>query len=279
MIEQDSLLLLQDLLELVCHDFHRQPELGFQEVKTKEKVVQFLQQAGLEVCEGISVVGVLSCGSSKRMIGIRSDMDALPILETTGLEYESQTKGVMYACGHDGHMAMLLGAVKILAEEESFGGKVVFFFQPNEENGLGARAMIDEGVLEQFPIEEIYAIHNFPGAPLGQISTRPGFMCNSESLFEFSIVGQGGHASMPQLGVDTILVGSELVQALQSIVARKLAPDTAAVVSVTEFTTDGKVSAMFYLAGQQLKATCALVPQTIETLLNDSCAKLQMAWR
>ena len=240
MLEQNTLLPLQDRLKLIRHAFHRQPELGFQEVQTKEKIVQFLQQAGLEVHEGVGVVGVLSCGDSKRMIGIRSDMDALPIHETTGLDYESQTKGVMHACGHDGHMTMLLGAVKILAEEKGFDGTVVFLFQPNEENGLGARAMIDEGVLEQFPLEEIYAIHNLPGAPLGQISTRPGFICNSESLFEFTIVGQGGHASMPQLGVDVILVGSELVQALQSIVARKLAPDTAAVVSVTEFTSDGK---------------------------------------
>jgi len=137
-------------------------------------------------------------------------------------------------------MTMLLGAAQALAADPGFDGTVVFLFQPNEEHGLGAQAMIDEGVLEQFPIEEVYAIHNLPGAPVGQVSTRPGLICSSESLFEITIKGQGGHASMPQAGRDAITIGAEIVQALQTIVARKLAPGAGAVVSVTEFLTDGQ---------------------------------------
>ena len=167
-------------------------------------------------------------------------MDALPIDETSSHNYVSLTAGVMHACGHDGHMTMLLGAAVALVEEAEFDGTVVFIFQPNEEHGLGAQAMIAEGLLERFPIEEIYAIHNLPGAPAGQISTRPGQICSSESLFEILINGQGGHSSMPQVGRDAITIGAEIVQALQTIVSRKLAPGAGVVVSVTEFLTEGQ---------------------------------------
>lgn len=227
-------------LSLLRREFHQFPELGFEEVKTKAKVAQVLQDLGLEVHEGVGVVGILRSGTGNRAIGLRADMDALPITETSTHDYPSQSPGVMHACGHDGHMTMLLGAAQKLANERGFDGTVVFIFQPNEEHGLGAKAMIEEGVLERFPIEEVYAIHNLPGAPVGQVSTRAGLICSSESLFEIHVHGQGGHASMPQVGRDAITIGAEIVQALQTIVARKLAPGAGAVVSVTEFLTDGQ---------------------------------------
>lgn len=203
-------------------------------------MVAFLRDLGLDVHEGVGVVGVLKSGKSNRAIGLRADMDALPIHETSMHDYPSETPGVMHACGHDGHTTMLLGAAERLVNDLDFDGTVVLMFQPNEELGLGAQAMINEGVLDRFPVEEVYAIHNLPGAPVGQVSTRNGLICSSESLFEIMIDGQGGHASMPQAGRDAITIGAEVVQALQTIVARKLAPGAGAVVSVTEFITDGK---------------------------------------
>ena len=220
--------------------FHRDPELGFNEARTKATVAAYLRDLGLEVHEGVGVIGVLRAGNSHRTIGLRADMDALPITETSHHDYVSNNPGVMHACGHDGHTTMLLGAAELLSQNPNFDGTVVFIFQPNEEHGLGALAMIKEGLFEQFPIEEVYGIHNLPGAPTGQISTRVGQICASESLFEINIKGQGGHASMPHVGVDAITVGSDMVQALQTIVSRKLAPSSGAVVSVTEFITDGQ---------------------------------------
>lgn len=222
------------------HQFHRVPELGFQEDQTKTIVAQELRQYGLEVHEGVGVIGILRAGTGNRAVGLRADMDALPIAEDSTHAHASQTPGVMHACGHDGHMTMLLGAAQALAADPGFSGTVVFIFQPNEELGLGAQAMLAEGILDRFPIEEVYAIHNLPGAPVGQISTRDGLICSSESLFEITITGQGGHASMPQAGRDAITIGAEIVQALQTIVARRLAPGAGAVVSVTEFIADGQ---------------------------------------
>ena len=227
-------------LTALRHEFHRLPELGFAEKHTKARVAKFLENLGIETHVGVGVVGVLKRGTGNRAVALRADMDALPIDETSSHNYVSQTAGVMHACGHDGHMTMLLGAAAALAEDAEFDGTVLFIFQPNEEHGLGAQAMIAEGLLERFPTEEIYAIHNLPGAPVGQVSTRPGQICSSESLFEILIEGQGGHASMPQMGRDAITIGAEIVQALQTIVSRKLAPGVGVVVSVTEFLTDGQ---------------------------------------
>lgn len=227
-------------LEKIRHDFHRHPELGFQEVRTKQKLVEILKTLDIDVHEGAGVVGVLKAGSGNRAIGLRADMDALPIMEKSTHDYVSATAGVMHACGHDGHMTMLLGAAMELSRNRDFDGTVVFIFQPNEEHGLGAKQMISDGILEQFPIDEVYAIHNLPGAPTGQVSTRDGLICASESLFEITINGQGGHASMPHVGRDAITIGSELVQSLQTIISRKLAPGAGAVISVTEFITNGQ---------------------------------------
>lgn len=227
-------------LTTLRHGFHRDPELGFQEHRTKARVAQHLRDLGLDVHEGIGVVGLLKAGTGNRAIGLRADMDALPISETSCHGYVSQNPGVMHACGHDGHTTMLLGAAEKLTKDPDFDGTVVFIFQPNEEHGLGARAMLDEGLLDRFPVDEVYGIHNLPGAPVGQVSTRAGQICASESLFEITIQGQGGHASMPHVGVDAITVGAEMVTALQTIVSRKLTPSAGAVVSVTEFVTDGQ---------------------------------------
>jgi amidohydrolase len=231
-----------DISSLIAlrRNLHQFPELGFYEKLTKQKIINFLSDLNVEVHEGSGVIGVLRAGKGNRAIGLRADMDALPIGETSKHSYRSKIDGVMHACGHDGHMAMLLGAVETLVKKPDFDGTVVFIFQPNEEHGLGAKKMIEEGFLEKFPLEEVYAIHNLPGAPAGQVSTRAGLICSSESLFEINVSGQGGHASMPHLGQDTITIGAEIVQALQTVVSRKLAPGSGAVLSITEFLTDGQ---------------------------------------
>jgi len=230
---------LTDLTEL-RHELHRHPEIGMQVDRTRATVAAHLRGLGIETHEGAGVVGILRAGQGNRAIGLRADMDALPITETSTHGYVSQTPGAMHACGHDGHTCMLLGAAERLARDGGFDGTVVLLFQPDEEQGEGAKAMIDEGVLRQFPLDEVYAIHNLPGAPLGQVSTRAGLICSSESLFEVAITGQGGHASMPQVGVDTVTVAAEMVLALQTVVSRKLAPGSGAVLSVTEILTDGQ---------------------------------------
>ncbi|WP_343560725.1 amidohydrolase [Kiloniella sp. b19] len=236
-------------LRALRQDFHKHPELGFQEERTKRKIAEHLRQLGVETHEGIGVVGVLRSGTGNRSIGLRADFDALPIAELNDFSYRSQNEGVMHACGHDGHTTMLLGAAELLARSPDFDGTVIFIFQPNEEHGLGAQAMLDEGLFEQFPVEEIYGAHNLPGEPAGRISTRPGVICFSENLFEIEITGQGGHASMPHASSETITPAAELVLALQTIVARKLPPSSGAVVSVTEFITDGQRNV---LAGKTL---------------------------
>ena len=224
----------------IRRDFHRFQELGFQEKRTKDKIASYLKELGLDVYYGSGIVGLLRVGHGTNVIGLRADMDALPIQETNTHNYISKNKGIMHACGHDGHMTMLLGAAHKLSTNTNFNGTIVFIFQPNEEHGLGAKAMMDEGLLENFPIEEIYGIHNLPGIPTGELLTRPGLICSSESLFEMKIKGMGGHSSMPQLGRDTITIGAEIVQAIQTIISRKISSGSGAVVSVTEFISDGQ---------------------------------------
>ena len=229
----------ENLVE-IRRDFHRFPELGFKEKRTKDKIIGYLKELGLDVHSGAGIVGVLRSGGGSKVIGLRADMDALPIRETNTHDYVSNNTGVMHACGHDGHMAMLLGAAHKLSTNANFSGTIVFIFQPNEELGLGAKAMIDEGLLENFPIQEIYGIHNLPGVPTGELLTRSGVICSSESLFEIKIKGMGGHSSMPQLGRDAITIGSEVVQALQTIISRRIGSGSGAVVSVTEFISNGQ---------------------------------------
>lgn len=224
-------------------DFHQHPELGFNEHRTAEKVASLLESFGIEVHRGVGqtgVVGVLQKGNGTKSIGIRADMDALPINEINSFAYKSVHENVMHACGHDGHTTMLLGAAKYLAESADFNGRVVFIFQPNEEHGLGSPAMIADGLFDRFTVDSVFAMHNIPGMEVGKFETRAGPMTASESLFEIEINARGGHAALPHMGVDAIMVGAEIVGALQTIVSRKLNPGLNGVVSVTEFITDGK---------------------------------------
>ena len=234
---------LRDDMTQWRHDFHRHPELGFEEERTSARVADLLESFGIEVHRGIGgtgVVGILRRGNGPGAIAIRADMDALPIIEATGHDYASKTPGKMHACGHDGHTATLLGAAKHLSEQGNFSGTVVFLHQPNEEHGLGAAAMLEHPLFNDLPMDQVFALHNMPGMPLGHVATRPGPMTASEALFEIEITGQGGHAALPHMGVDAITVGAEIVGALQTIVSRKLNPGLNGVVSVTEFVTDGK---------------------------------------
>jgi amidohydrolase len=225
------------------HDLHRQPETGFNEVRTSEYVANVLALLGLEVHRGIGGTGLvasLKVGDGKGVIGLRADMDALGITEADeDRPHASRHPGCMHACGHDGHMAMVLGAAQLLTQRRDFNGTVRFIFQPAEEHGRGAAAMIDAGLLERFPVDEIYAAHNMPGMPAGHIATRVGSLMASEDNFVIRITGRGGHAARPHMGVDPLVIGAEIVLALQTIVARSLDPSEPAVVSCTEFLTNG----------------------------------------
>ncbi|MGB3553828.1 MAG: amidohydrolase [Jannaschia sp.] len=223
-------------------EFHAHPELGFDEHRTADRVAELLTSFGVEVHCGIGgtgIVGILQRGNGTRSIALRADMDALPIAERPGPDHASIRPGIMHACGHDGHMAMLLGAARVLATSGRFDGRVVFIFQPNEENGLGAQALLRDGLLDRFAFDQVYGIHNIPGMPVGTFATRPGPITASESLFEIAVEARGGHAALPHMGVDAITVGAEIVGALQTIVSRKLDPSVNGVVSVTRFETDG----------------------------------------
>lgn len=224
------------------HDLHRHPELGFQETRTSRLIAERLAAFGLEVHTGIGgtgVVGVLRRGSSNRAVGLRADIDALPITEKNDFGHRSVNDGVMHACGHDGHTAMLLGAAKHLAGSAAFDGTVVFIFQPAEEHGRGAAAMIEDGLFDRFGVDQVFGIHNMPGLPVGNLAVRTGPIMASEDNFEIVVHGAGGHASAPQNTVDPLVIAAEVVLALQSIVSRGFSPLDAVVVSATELTTDG----------------------------------------
>ena len=223
-------------------DVHRHPEVGFNEFRTAEKVANLLREFGLEVHTGIGqtgVVGVLRCGTSERSIGLRADMDALPIHEMNDFDHKSKQDGVFHGCGHDGHTAMLLGAARHLSQSTTFDGTVIFIFQPNEEEGRGAAAMIADGLFDRFPVDSVYGMHNMPGVPVGHFAVRKGPIMAFEDNFVITITGRGGHASMPHISIDPMVIGAEIIQALQTIVARSINPQQWGVVSVTELKTDG----------------------------------------
>ena len=237
---------LHDEITAWRRDFHEHPELQFDTVRTAGIVAQKLAEFGCdEVVEGIGrtgVVGVIKgkqTGSGK-VIGLRADMDALPIHEQTGLAYSSKTAGAMHACGHDGHTAMLLGAAKYLAETRNFDGTAVVIFQPAEEGGGGGREMCEDGMMDRFGIQEVYSMHNWPGQALGQFAIRPGPFFAATDVFEITFEGRGGHAAKPQDSIDTTVMASQAVLALQTIASRNADPVDQIVVSVTSFETSSK---------------------------------------
>ena len=228
-------------------DLHRHPEFGFEERRTAAFVAAALRGMGLEVAEGVGgtgVVGTLRRGTSNRAIALRADMDALRITEATGAAHTSDTPGMMHACGHDGHTVMLLGAAQALARDGGFDGTVRFLFQPAEEWGRGALAMLDDGLMERFAFDEVFGLHNMPGLPLGHFETRPGALMSAEDIFEITLSGQGGHASRPHRIREAMVPACALVMELQTIVARRLDPADIAVVSVTELLSDGTRNAL-----------------------------------
>ena len=225
------------------HAFHRHPETGFEEVDTSARVAGILEAMGLEVHRGIGGTGLvasLRVGEGGGVIGLRADMDALNITEQgSGREHASRIAGKMHACGHDGHMAMVLGAAELLCTRRDFNGTVRFIFQPAEEHGRGAKAMMADGLFQRFPVDAIYGAHNMPGMPAGHIATRAGGIMASEDNFVIRIQGRGTHAARPHMGVDPLVTGAQIVLALQTVVARNVDPGLSAVVSCTEFLTDG----------------------------------------
>lgn len=224
---------------------HQYPETGFDVEASADFVAKLLTSFGLTVHQGIGqtgVVGVLTRGDSDKAIGLRADLDALQIQELNSFDYRSQHAGRMHACGHDGHTAMLLGAAKILSQSQNFSGTVNFIFQPNEEHGLGAKAMITDGLFDNFPMQAVYGLHNMPGMAAGKLAMNGGAMMAGEDNFKITILGRGGHASQPQCHIDPIPISAELVLALQTIVSRNVDPADRAVVSVTEIHTDGAVN-------------------------------------
>jgi hippurate hydrolase len=217
-------------------DIHSHPELAFNEKRTAGIVAGRLRGWGIEVHEGLGgtgIVGVIKAGNSARSIGLRADMDALPIRETSGLAYASVHEGVAHSCGHDGHTAMLLCAARHLAETRRFDGTVRLIFQPAEEGRAGARAMIQDGLFEQHPCDEIYALHNWPALPAGTIATRPGPIMAAADRFEITVRGNGGHAAQPHLTADTVLCAAQIITSAHTLIARRIDPSANAVLSIT----------------------------------------------
>ncbi|MEM7545127.1 MAG: M20 aminoacylase family protein [Pseudomonadota bacterium] len=238
---------MKDEITAWRRDFHEHPELMYDVHRTAGIVADKLRAFGCdEVVEGIGQTGVVGVIRGKgtsgsgtiRTIGLRADMDALPIEEVTDVEYASKTPGKMHACGHDGHTAMLLGAAKYLAETRNFSGTAVVIFQPAEEGGAGGKAMVDDGLMDRFAIDEVYGMHNMPGYPVGEFAIRSGALLASTDEFTIVIRGKGGHAAMPHLAVDPTHAAAQCVIALQSVSSRNLDPAHAMVLSVTSFETD-----------------------------------------
>ncbi|ASJ72177.1 M20 aminoacylase family protein [Granulosicoccus antarcticus] len=272
-------------LTQIRQDFHAHPELGFEETRTSGIVAQQLHSYGVdEVFEGLGGTGVVGLikgkGDSNRRIGLRADMDALPIEETSGVPYTSTNTGRMHACGHDGHTTMLLGAARYLAETRDFAGTVVLIFQPAEEGLGGARRMISEGLFDKFPCEEIYGMHNDPNSDPGVVTVTPGPAMAGASFFDITIKGTGSHAAMPHQSKDPIVIGTSLVQQLQSIVSRNTSPNKPIVLSVTTFNAGSAYNVVPDTA--TLSGTVRYfhdeVSQMADTRIRELCAGMAQAY-
>ncbi len=267
-------------------DIHEHPELLYDVQRTAGKVADLLKSFGVdELVTGIGRSGVVAIikgnkGDSDKTIGLRADMDALPIKEATGKPYASKTPGKMHACGHDGHTAMLLGAAKYLAETRNFAGSVALIFQPAEEGGAGGKAMVDDGLMERFNIAQVFGMHNFPGIPAGQFAIREGGLMAATDEFTIEIKGVGGHAAMPHLTVDPILVASQLTVALQSLVSRNVDPIQSAVLSVTQIHAGEAFNII--ASSARLNGTVRTlnedIRQLMETRMRDMVEKLTAAF-
>src|SRR5580765_2387011 len=226
---------LHDDLTAIRRDIHAHPEIGFEEQRTSEIVAVKLAEYGCEVHRGISttgVVGTIRRGNSLRAIGLRADMDCLPMQELNGFAHRSQHDGLMHGCGHDGHTTMLLGAARYLAATRNFEGTVHFIFQPGEEGYGGGRVMVQEGLFEKFPCDAVFAMHNKPGIPVGHMATKAGPMLAASDRFDIRVKARGGHAAHPHLGTDAFVIGAHIVLALQTIPSRNVDPVDSAVISI-----------------------------------------------
>ena len=272
---------MQDEITAWRRDLHENPEILFDTHRTSAVVAEKLEEFGCdEVVTGIGRTGVVGVikgkGSSDKVIGLRADMDALPIHEETGLDYASKTDGAMHACGHDGHTAMLLGAAKYMAETRNFDGTVVVIFQPAEEGGGGGKEMCDDGMMARWGIDEVYGMHNWPGKPVGTFAIRSGAFFAATDQFEIVIEGKGGHAAKPQEVVDTLVVTSHIILALQSVVSRNVDPVKQAVLSVTSCESSSKA---FNVIPQTatLKGTVRTMAPEVRDLVEDRIKAISAA--
>ncbi|TAK91582.1 MAG: amidohydrolase [Burkholderiaceae bacterium] len=253
----------------VRRDIHAHPELSFNEFRTSDLVAEKLASWGIEVTRGLGqtgVVGRLRNGNGSKALGLRADMDALPIEERNQFAHRSQHAGRMHACGHDGHTAMLLAAAQHLSQNRHFNGTVHFIFQPAEEGGAGGKAMVDDGLFTRFPCDAVFALHNWPGLKVGQFAVKPGPMMASSNEFEIRITGKGAHAAMPELGIDPIVVGSQIVTALQTLVARNLKPTDTGVVTVTQFHAGGSATNVIPVEAVLRGTARAFKPEVVDLI-------------
>ena len=260
-------------LAAIRQDIHAHPELGLEEFRTADLVARKLEEWGIEVHRGVGitgVVGVLRNGNGQGAIGLRADMDALPVTEANDLPYASQNQGRMHACGHDGHTTMLLGAAKYLAETRNFNGTVNFIFQPAEEGVGGALAMLKDKLFERFPCNTIYGMHNRPGLPLGQFVLGKGARAAGGSFFDITITGKGAHGARPEQSIDPVLVACHIGTALQSIVSRNISPNDTAVLSITRIDSGDAYNVI---------PQTAVMASTVRTMKRETMATIEANMR